>query len=132
MPTLKQLTCHVEWANSRVPFHEHATSYEDGVVTSYIAVPTAPTPFCINLKSSGYIASGLAMFVFMDGVYQCNRNRDDLVSSIGLEKADKKAFEVNFSVRQKEEKLPDDGWIGRTWRFEPLQIGKQDPATQRT
>jgi hypothetical protein len=33
------------------------------VVETYVAVPDDPAPFAINLKSKGWIAPGLAMFV---------------------------------------------------------------------
>jgi hypothetical protein len=67
MPTLKHLTCHVEWASSQVPLSEFQTAYADGYVETYIAVPSFPTPFEIRLTSNGYIAPGLAMFVFVSG-----------------------------------------------------------------
>ena len=126
MPSLKQLTCHVEWAGSGVPFQEYGTVYGDGVVESYIAIPKHSTPFSINLKSKGYISSGLAMFVFMDGVYQCNRSRDDLRypdDPTDPEDITWKRAEIDFRVRQKEECGPDLAWVGRPWRFEPLNIG---------
>ncbi|PGH11824.1 hypothetical protein AJ80_06982 [Polytolypa hystricis UAMH7299] len=134
MPTLKQLTCHIEWANSGVPFKEYGVSYQDGLVESYIAVPPASTPFCINLKSGGYVAPGLAMFVFIDGVYQCNRNRDDLVApecndSIETATTKRMQTEVDFRVRQKEERLVGGGLVGRSWRFEPLKIIDNDSST---
>ena len=34
-----------------------------------------PSPFSVHLTSHGYTAPGLAMFVYVDGVYQVNRNR---------------------------------------------------------
>lgn len=127
MPTLKQLTCHIEWGNSGVPFKEHGTSYGDGVVESYVAIPNHPAPFSISLKSHGYISSGLAMFVFADGVYQCNRNRDNLKypeNPVEPDEKDKKNCEVNFRVRQREENRGGETWVGRQWRFEPLNLGK--------
>ncbi|KAK2790959.1 hypothetical protein FQN52_000025 [Onygenales sp. PD_12] len=127
MPTLKQLTCHVEWAGSNVPFKEYETTYGDGNVECYIAIPNSSTPFSVSLKSNGYIASGLAMFVFMDGVYQCNRNRDDLRAIAGSAGATKKFRDISFRVRQKEERLPDGSWIGRPWRFEPFQTTQSVP-----
>ncbi|KAK2811964.1 hypothetical protein FQN50_001671 [Emmonsiellopsis sp. PD_5] len=127
MPTLKQLTCHVEWAGSNVPFKEYETTYGDGSVECYIAIPNSSTPFSVSLKSNGYIASGLAIFVFMDGVYQCNRNRDDLRAIAGPSGATKKFRDISFRVRQKEERLPDGSWIGRPWRFEPFQTTQSTP-----
>lgn len=64
MPTLKQLTCNVEWAGSRLSLQEYNTIYADGYVETFIAVPSTPTPFSVHLKSQGYIAPGLAMFVY--------------------------------------------------------------------
>ncbi|GAD92641.1 hypothetical protein CPC735_039440 [Paecilomyces variotii No. 5] len=122
MPTLKQLTCHVEWTPSDTPFREYGIGYGDGVVESYIAIPAGSTPFSINLRSDGFIAPGLAMFVFVDGVYQCNRYRGDLQNSNKVTMGCL-SDTVDFRVRQKEEHLPDGGWIGRPWRFEPLNIG---------
>lgn len=123
MPTLKQLSCQIEWAGSSVPFKEYGTAYGDGYVESYIAIPNSSTPFSINLRSNGYIAPGLAMFVFMDGVYQCNRNRDDLRPLARPSEAARKFRDIGFRVRQREERLPDGSWVGRPWRFERFQLG---------
>ncbi|KAL2005252.1 hypothetical protein VTN00DRAFT_2462 [Thermoascus crustaceus] len=122
MPTLKQLTCHVEWPISKTPFREYGVSYGDGVVESHIAIPPGPTPFAISLKSKGFISSGLAMFVYIDGVYQCNRNRSNLKISETPGDIAQETATVEFRVRQKEERLPNGEWIGRPWRFEPLNI----------
>ncbi|KZF23879.1 hypothetical protein L228DRAFT_267836 [Xylona heveae TC161] len=120
MPTLKQLTCQIEWARSGGPLQEFATSYADGFVQTYVAVPQGSVPFTIRLKSNGYIAPGLAMFVYMDGIYQCNRNRQGLKAPEVANKASE--YEVDFLVRQKEEKLRDGNWLGREWRFEKLNV----------
>ncbi|KAH0541236.1 hypothetical protein FGG08_004292 [Glutinoglossum americanum] len=120
MPKLKQLLCSIEHADSSNPFREYRTYYGDGFVQTHIAVPTAPTPFMLHLSSTGYIAPGLAMFVFMDGVYQCNRNADGLVPL--SESTEKGQTEVDFLVRQKEQMLNDDTWVGRDWRFEKFNI----------
>ncbi|EEQ34932.1 conserved hypothetical protein [Microsporum canis CBS 113480] len=68
------------------------------------------------------------MFVYIDGVYQCNRNRDDLILRKPSGKVKKRTQNVNFCVRQKEERLTDGSWIGRPWRFEPLQIVQLMPG----
>ncbi|KAI5292188.1 hypothetical protein KEM52_006557 [Ascosphaera acerosa] len=132
MPTLKQLTCHVEWANAPVPLREFGTTYGDGVVEAYIAVPETPMPFAVRLQSRGYIAPGLAMFVFIDGLYQCNRNRDGLEQSFGSSCSAGEKGEVMFRVRQKEERLPDGSWIGRPWRFEPQSQPQQQQQQQQS
>ena len=95
------------------------------------------------------------MFVFIDGVYQCNRNREHLVWDVkkeiemrmkdgergrgkgrgrgrkGREKEkeerrerERRAREVEFVVRQKEERRVDGAWVGRPWRFEEFRVGK--------
>ncbi|OJD19765.1 hypothetical protein AJ78_00264 [Emergomyces pasteurianus Ep9510] len=124
MPTLKQLSCQIEWAGSNVPFKEYGITYGDGCVESYIAIPNSSTPFSVILRSNGYIAPGLAMFVFMDGVYQCNRNRDDLQPMARPSDAPRKYRDISFRVRQREERLPDGSWIGRPWRFERFPLVK--------
>ena len=58
----------------------------------------------------------------MDGVYQCNRNRRNLV--IPGENTSRKKVEVDFVVRQKEELLWDGTFEGKQWRFEKVKIGR--------
>jgi hypothetical protein len=121
MPTLKQMNCAVEWDNTKVPFKEYGVQYGDGIVECFIAIPGAPVAFTVHLQSKGYIAPGLAMFIYMDGIYQCNRNRFNLKLPDG--NIPNKLTEVDFRVRQKEERRGEGGWIGRSWRFENLRIG---------
>lgn len=121
MPTLKQITCHVEWSGSDLPLHEYQTIYADGFVETYVAVPPVSTAFSIHFRSHGYIAPGLAMFVYMDGKYQCNRNRSNL--KIPSEAQKLKQTEVDFKVRQKEELMPDGSFSGKQWKFESLRTG---------
>lgn len=118
MPTLKKLICSVEWSDSGISLQEHNTSYVDGVVKTHIAVPSKPSPFSIRLRSDGYISSGLAMFVYVDGVYQCNRNRQNLKIPDGT--STRKQTEVNLHVRQKEEMMRDGTFRARQWRFQNL------------
>ncbi|KAI9876304.1 MAG: hypothetical protein M1830_006809 [Pleopsidium flavum] len=120
MPVLKHLTCNIEWAGSEVALKEYNTAYSDGFVQTYVAIPPISTAFSVHLKSNGYIAPGLAMFVYMDGVYQCNRNRRNLKVPDGT--MSRRYTEVDFRVRQKEEKLEDGSFLGKEWRFEKLNI----------
>jgi hypothetical protein len=129
MPKLKHLLCSIEHADSNVPFREYGTSYGDGFVQTHIVAPPAPVPFTLHLSSTSYIAPGLAMFVFMDGVYQCNRNVDGLVPL--SEATEGSQTEIEFRVRQKEQMLNDDIWIGREWRFEKFTISTQCILTVR-
>lgn len=122
MPNLKHLTCTVEWSGSAVPLQEFQTAYGDGYVQTYVAVPPIPTPFSIHLRSNGYIAPGLAMYVYIDGEYQCNRFRQNLRIPDGT--TTRRQTEVDFHVRQKEEMLEDGTFEGKQWKFENLNIGK--------
>lgn len=122
MPSLKQLRCEIEWGNTKTPFPEYGTTYGDGVVETYIAIPDHPQPFAVHLTSKSYIAEGLAMFVFMDGDYQCNRNRLNLKPP--APGTPRNFTEVDFRVRQKEKPLGDGSYLGRGWRFDKHNIGK--------
>lgn len=114
--------------------------YGDGYVQTFIAVPSVSTSFSVHLKSEGYIAreplcnglysilhiltiatAGLAMFVYMDGEYQCNRNRHNL--KIPNETTTSRQTEIDFRVRQKEEIQPDGTFTGSQWKFRELDIG---------
>ena len=116
MPSLRQLDCQIEWGNTSNPFEEYGTAYGDGVVETYIVIPTSPQTFSIRITSRGYISEGLAVLVFMDGEYQCNRNRLRLKPrKNGLPKS---ATEIDFRLRQKEKPVGDGSFIGREWRFD--------------
>lgn len=119
MPLLKGLTCSIEPVGIQEPLQEYGTSYGDGFVETFVAVPSKPRPFTVHLKSFEYIAPGLAMYVFIDGVYQCNRNRQELRPR---DPHDTRSL-VDFRVRQKEEKRVDGSMIAREWIFEKLNIG---------
>lgn len=121
MPTLKQLTCHIERGSSNTPLREYSTKYGDGVVSTFVGIPSQPTTFSVHLMSSGFIAPGIAMFVYIDGEYQCNRNRRDLLRP-GPD-VDRQSTEVNLRVRQKEVKDGDGQFIAHAWKFEKLDIG---------
>lgn len=124
MPTLKQLTCNIEWAATGTPLSEYCTSYLDGYVQTYVEVPEIPVSFAIHLTSDGYIAPGLAMFVYIDGEYQCNRNRNNLKK---FSKKTNKPREIDFRVRQKEIILANGSFIGKQWSFQTVKIGKSCP-----
>src|ERR1700761_8350575 len=122
MPALKDLVCHVQWADTGSPFPEYGTVYGDGLVEAYIAVPDHPQVFNIRLTSRKFISEGLAMVVFIDGQYQCNRNR------VNLEREHKRLADnrskVDFLVRQKEKPLGDGTYMGREWRFDDFNLGE--------
>lgn len=63
------------------------------------------------------------MFVFIDGEYQCNRNK----RCGGLPGGRGDEADLEFRVRQKEEKLPNGKFIGREWCFTELRTGKPFP-----
>ncbi|KAG9548570.1 hypothetical protein KCU79_g14847, partial [Aureobasidium melanogenum] len=128
MPSLKQLTCSIELGSTHTKVPEYGKDYGDGHVTSYIAVPSEEVNFSVHLTSQGYIAPGLAMFVYMDGQYQCNRNRRGLkVPGKGV-KNDQ--VEVDLRVRQKETKQADGSFLGRDWTFHGLNLVSADKVEE--
>lgn len=120
MPSLKDLHCCIELSGTDTKLQEFGTTYSDGCVETFVAVPSGPQPFAIRLSSSDFIAPGLAIYVFIDGVYQCNRNRQNLK----LRKPPDRRALVDFRVRQKEEKQKDGSMIARDWKFEKLNLGE--------
>ena len=121
MPTLKDLACHVQWASTGSPFPEYGTQYGDGIVETYIAIPNHPQAFTIRLSSKKFISEGLAMIVFIDGNYQCNRNRVNLQPY--KKGSPTNRSEIDFLVRQKEKPLGEGTYMGREWRFDDYNIG---------
>ncbi|KAF9736183.1 hypothetical protein PMIN04_004114 [Paraphaeosphaeria minitans] len=121
MPSLKDLHCFIELLHGKTRLLEFGTTYGDGCVETFVAVAEQPQAFAISLSSSEFIAPGLAMYVFIDGVYQCNRNRQNLK----LRKPPNRESLVNFVVRQKEERQDDGTMIARDWNFEKLDIANE-------
>lgn len=128
MPSLKGLGCSIELGHPAHALQEYGTAYGDGFVETFIAVPSEPQKFSVHLMSNMYIAEGLAMYVFIDGVYQCNRNRRGLEDRQGTGKPLGSKTLVNFTVRQKEERQQDGEMIAREWGFEKLNTGKSPPT----
>ena len=122
MPTLKGLLCNLEWDGSEQPLKEYQTAYGDGYVETYVPVPQIAVPFSIRLRSNGYIAPGLAMFTYIDGEYQCNRNRRNL--RFPRAELPPKFTNVDFRVRQKEVMLRDGTFLGKQWKFQELSLGQ--------
>ena len=120
MPVLKDLKCSIELSESQRTLQEFGTTYGDGFVETFVPVPSKTQSFSIHLTSDKFIAPGISMYVFVDGVYQCNRNRQDLK----LRKGSDSRSIVDFKVRQKEEKQKDGSMIAREWKFEKLNTGK--------
>lgn len=120
MPHLKDLDCSIELSNDSRKLQEFGTTYGDGFVETFVPVPSKPQSFSIHLTSDNFIAPGISMYVFVDGVYQCNRNRQDLK----LRKGSDSRSLVDFRVRQKEEKQKDGSMIAREWKFEKLDTSE--------
>ena len=125
MPTLKQIQCSIELGPGHVKLKEYGTKYGDGYVQTFIAVPDTDIAFTVHIETEGYIAPGLAFWVFMDGEYQCNRNR------VGLKlpgpTVDPARYEVEFRLRQKEERNAYGSFVGREWSFKQLDRSKHPP-----
>lgn len=121
MPTHGLLSCAIELGESCVRLQEYGTTYHDRTVETYVAIPSKSSPFSIRLTSSDYIAPGLAVYVFIDGTYQTNRNKCGLVPP-GSE--DPGSSKVEFHLGQKENLLKDGRVIARGWWFEKMNVGQ--------
>lgn len=122
MPTLNGITCYIERSPQNIPLHEYEATYGDRFVSVHVQVPKTSAGFSVHLFSTEYIADGLAIFVFIDGVAQCNRNRQGLVKP--GDKTERREYEVNFRVRQKETLRGDGTFIARPWEFKQLNTGE--------
>lgn len=127
MPSLKQIECSIELGTSHTKLHEYGAQYSDGHVEVYIAVPDTDVPFTIRIRTKGYIAPGISFFVFMDGKYQCNRNK--VGAKIPAPGVLPQEYEMEFRLRQKEEKTDVGGFVGREWSFAKLDTGKLQPTS---
>lgn len=116
MPLLKDLNCSIELSEDSEPLQELGTMYGDGFVETFVPVPKKQQRFTVHLSGRNFIAPGIAMYVFIDGVYQCNRNRQNMKLRKPL---DRRSL-VDFKVRQKEERQRDGSMIAREWTFEKL------------
>jgi hypothetical protein len=121
MPSYGLLDCVIELGNSNLRLREYGTRYHDRTVETYVAIPNQPTPFSICLNAHGYIAPGLSLFVYIDGIYQTNRNKRGLLPPTA-ETPD--SGDIEFRLGNKEDILKDGRVIAREWWFEKLNIGK--------
>jgi hypothetical protein len=121
MPTLKQITTSIELGSGDTRLKEYDHRFTDGAVECFIMAPETDIPCHVRITTSGYIAPGLAAYVFIDGEYQCNRNRSCL--EVPAEGVDPAEYEIDFKLRQKEEKTSDGYFVARDWFFTPLKTG---------
>lgn len=118
MPTLGDLNCSVELGRRNNFIREYGVFYGNKTVSCYICAPPRDINFSIHLTSTGLngftAAPGLAMFVFIDGQYQCNRNMTTIEEQGGA---------IDLRVRQKEEPTEGRQFIGRDWSCSALKTG---------
>ena len=127
MPQLKQIEASVEQGTSNTKLKEYGARYSDGHVETFIAVPDTDMPFSIHISTQGYIAPGISVFVFMDGQYQCNRNKIGFkLPGDGVQPHE---YEAEFRMRQKEDKTGGGVFLAREWSFAKLNTGNP-PAVQ--
>ncbi len=123
MPTLRGIKCTIEIGPGNLPLKEYKAKYDDGYVQTFLAVPDSGVNFTVHIETEGYIAPGLAFFVFMDGEYQCNRNRIGLkLPGYGVDPSE---YETAFRMRQKEEKNAYGSFVASDWSFKALDRGEQ-------
>ncbi|EUC29041.1 hypothetical protein COCCADRAFT_40542 [Bipolaris zeicola 26-R-13] len=125
MPSLKDLNCSIELSQPQHALPEYGTIYGDGFVETFVPIPNQPQSFSIHLTSNTFIAPGIAIFVYVDGIYQCNRNRQNIKPR---KLSDSRSL-VDFRVRQKEERQKDGSMIAREWTFDNLDIASADDAS---
>jgi hypothetical protein len=125
MPSLKDINCSIEVGPSQQKLQEYGTTYGDGCVETFVMIPVEPVRFGVRLTSDTYIAHGLAMFVFINGVYQCNRNRRGLLNAPGNSSTLDGRTVFNLIARQKEQKTNSGDLLAEEWRFDKLNIGKR-------
>ena len=123
MPELKQIEVSLELGTSNTKLKEYGARYSDGHVETFVAVPETDMPFSIHITTKHYIAPGIAFFVFMDGEYQCNRNRIGL--RLPADGVDPNEYETEFRMRQKEEKNSAGTFVAREWSFAKLNTGDE-------
>jgi len=121
MPSLGTLECHVELAETGLQLNEYDTFWASNAVECYIIIPNQPSPFQIRLSATGYFSPSLSAFVYIDGVFQCNRFKRGLLpptNGSNLEES-----RVDFKFKSKDYTLQGGRMISHPWRFEKLNIG---------
>lgn len=121
MPVLNQLECYIKLADSGLRLIEYDTWWGANAVECYVAIPNQPSPFKIQLDCKGYVSPALAAYVYMDGVYQCNRfNKGPLPPEDARTLDDTK---MGITLTGKEYYLQGSRQIQQPWRFEKLNVG---------
>jgi len=121
MPALGSLECYVELAESGFRLNEYDTFWASNAVECYIAIPNQPSPFQIRLSATGYFSPSLAAYVFIDGVFQCNRFKRGLLPPTNGSKLEDSRVDFNF--KSKDYTLQGGRMISHPWRFEKLNVG---------
>lgn len=122
MPRLKQIRCSIEVGQRHNELKEYGARYSDGAVEVFVAVPDQKLPFAIRVQSEGYIAPGLAAFIYIDGQYYGNRNKRRL--KMPGEGVDPSQYEIDFIFRQQERKRDENGnFVAHDLFFGQLNTG---------
>lgn len=122
MPALGQLACYVQ-GPCTWPLMEYGTVYGDRKVATYVCIPKKPTPFTIRFMTTGYIAPGLSVWVYVDGVRQCNRNWLDFYPSGRYQTHRPESNEIATTLQQGEKGLQDGTFLARSWYFGKVNKG---------
>ncbi|KAM0718506.1 hypothetical protein Q7P37_005576 [Cladosporium fusiforme] len=131
MPTLGHLSCNILLPPTDTPLPTYKHKYLDSSVSAYVPVPNIPIlhaapSFNIQLRSNAWIAPGLAAFVYIDGVYHCNRSKR--APDIGTPGGSG----VEIRLRQREDKMAgprgqsSGDFVGREWRW--VELGVEKPS----
>lgn len=121
MPELNGMQCRVEIGPHSEPLLEQCAVYSDRSVGCLVCIPCHDIAFNIHLSADLSIAPGLAIFVFIDGHYQANRNITGLA---GAEDLDHTTSQIHMRLRQKEEVAAHNAsLVGREWCFSRIKTG---------
>ena len=116
MVKLNSLTCTIDSSPPDLPLQEFNPTYGDGFVSTYVLLPPSPGSLSVHLKSLEPVSTGLAVVVFIDGVFQCARHEVSLTGAPLLD--------VEFRIRQREDRLAGNQFVAREWRFEKISTGE--------
>lgn len=112
--------CYIEAGLNQQRRAEFATTYGDRTVGCYICAPPDDLAFCVHFTADTSLGPGLAIFVFIDGQYQANRN----VTGLGNTATAAPSSKMDLRIRQKEETASNGSFMtGREWRFSTLPTG---------
>lgn len=122
MPKLNGFESYIKLAGSGLRLKEYDTFWASNVVECFVAIPNQRAAFAIYLSCNAYFSPGIAAYIFIDGVYQCNRMRR-LLPPVTKPDGTVENSQVDLTFKAKEHYLDGQRQISHPWSFEKLNIG---------